>query len=295
MLSLVGDEWENVEYIKTLVPDLVTWQRWHSRRARCIHSEEYGEAMLSRLCAWCRIWTTITSLNGTTEGFVTLSQAVTGWKNLRFSLTKKCVMRYGTNLRKFIMSVFVASLPIVEWMPPPLWVVEAVVLRSVGDLPFPRPFAAVPPGSVLFSVLQKYIRTLLRKNPQSDDLLTVVQQTVPLSTIAGQQNADGQRLMQITRPPKPKPKPQTKSGKRVAKHAAPPPPRHGAPIPKPAPRNPKPSHADSNQYRRIGCSIPIWGHVRTPIVMTRTMAPRWPSLQSKVALMTVVCRMTTTE
>ena len=45
MLSLVGDQWENVEYI------LVTWQRWHSRAPGCIHGEEYGEAMLSKLCA----------------------------------------------------------------------------------------------------------------------------------------------------------------------------------------------------------------------------------------------------
>ena len=50
MLSLVGDQWENVEYIKTLVGALVTWQSWHSRTPGCIHSEEYGEAMLSRVC-----------------------------------------------------------------------------------------------------------------------------------------------------------------------------------------------------------------------------------------------------
>ena len=31
MLSLVGDQWENVEYIKTLVAALVTWQRGQSR------------------------------------------------------------------------------------------------------------------------------------------------------------------------------------------------------------------------------------------------------------------------
>ena len=29
MLFLVGDQWENVEDIKTLVATLVTWQRWH--------------------------------------------------------------------------------------------------------------------------------------------------------------------------------------------------------------------------------------------------------------------------
>ena len=64
MISLLGDEWENVEYIKTLVAALVTWQRWHSRTPGCFHTEECGEAMLSKLCARCRIWTTITSLSG---------------------------------------------------------------------------------------------------------------------------------------------------------------------------------------------------------------------------------------
>ena len=203
MLSLVGDQWENVEYIKTLVADLFTWQRWHSQTPGCIHSEEYGEAMLSRLCAQCRILTTITSLSGTSEIFVTLRQTLTGSKNLRFSLTEKCVKRYGSNLRKFTLSVSVASLPILQWKPPPLRVVEAVVLRSVHDLRFPRTFAAVPPRSVLFSVFHKYFRTLLPKNPATDDLLTVLQQTVPPSTIAGQWNVDIPRVMQITRPPKP--------------------------------------------------------------------------------------------
>ena len=105
MLSLVGDQWENVEYIKTLVAALVTWHCWHSRTPGGIHSEEYGEAMLSSLCAQCRIWTTITSPSGTSETFVTLSQTLIARKNLRFSLTEKCVMRYGSNLRKFVYCI----------------------------------------------------------------------------------------------------------------------------------------------------------------------------------------------
>ena len=179
--------------------------------------------MLSRLCAQCQIWTTIASVSGTSEIFVTLSQTLIGRKNLRFSLTEKCVKRYGSNMKKFVLSVSVASLPIVQWKPPPLRVVEAVVLRSVNDLRFPSTFAAVPPRSVLFSVFHKYIRTLPRKNPPGDDLLTVLQQTVPPSMIAGQRNMDIQRV-QITRPPKPKPKPKPKPRKPVAQPGAPHPP-----------------------------------------------------------------------
>ena len=218
--------------------------------------------MLSRLCAHCWIWTTITSLSGTSEIFVTLSQTLIGTKNLRFSLTGKCVKRYGSNLRTFILSVSVASLPIVQWKPPPLRVVEAIVLRSVDDLRFPSRFGAVPPRIVILSVFHKYFRTLLRKNPSSDDLLTVLQQIVPPSTIAGQRNVDIQRVMHITRPPKPKPKPKPKRGKAVAQpgapHPPPPPDRvHPSPNVPQGIQNHQPNLAHSN--RGIGCSIRMGG------------------------------------
>ena len=129
---------------------------------------------MSRLCAQCRVRTTITSISGNSEIFVTLTQTLTGRKNLRFLLTEKCVMRYASNLRKFILSVCVASLPIVQRKPPPLGVVEAVVLRSVDDLRFLGTFAAVPPSSFLFTLFHKYIRTLLCKNLPSNDLFTVL-------------------------------------------------------------------------------------------------------------------------
>ena len=126
MLAIVGTEWENVEYIKTLVCALLTWQRWHSRTRGCIHKEEYGEAMLSTLCAQCQVWSTKTSLSGALEVFITLAHTQRGRKHLRFSLTDKCVQRYGSNLRKFIFNVSVGNLPIVQWQTPTFRVVEAV-------------------------------------------------------------------------------------------------------------------------------------------------------------------------
>ena len=186
MLPVVGDQWENVEYIKTLVAALVTWQRWHSRTPGCIHNEEYGEEMWSKLCAQCRVRTTITSLGGTSEIFVTLSQAMTGRKNLRFSLTAKCVMWYGSDLRKFFLSVSRASLPIVQWKSPPLPVVEAVVLCSVDDLLFLGTFAATSGRSFLFfTVFHKYIRTLLHKNPQGMTFLQFYSKRCLLQRLQG--------------------------------------------------------------------------------------------------------------
>ena len=136
--------------------------------------------------------------------FCNVDSNLTRRNNLRCSLTEKCVMRFGSHLRKFILSISVASLPIVQWKPPPLRVVEVVVLRSIDDLHFPRLFPALPPCSFLFTVFPIYIKTLLPKNTPSDGLHTVLQQTVPPSTIAGQGNVDIQRVMQISRPPKPK-------------------------------------------------------------------------------------------
>ena len=46
-VSLVGDQWENVEYIKTLVAALSTWQRWHSQTPGCFLGKEFGEVMLN--------------------------------------------------------------------------------------------------------------------------------------------------------------------------------------------------------------------------------------------------------
>ena len=73
--------------------------------------------------------------SGTSEVFATFPPTQRGRKRLRFSLTNKCVSRYGSNLRKFIFNVCVGNLPIVQWQPPPLPVVEAVALHSV-DAPF---------------------------------------------------------------------------------------------------------------------------------------------------------------
>ena len=75
--------------------------------------------MLSRLSAQRQVWSTITSLSGTSEVFVTLAQTQRGKKHLRFSLTDKCVHRYGSSLGKFIFNVFVGHLPIVQWQTPP--------------------------------------------------------------------------------------------------------------------------------------------------------------------------------
>ena len=134
MLAIVGTKWENVEHIKTLVCALLTWQQWHSRTPGCIHNEQYGEAMLSRLCAQCPVWSTITFVSGTLEVFVSLAQTQRGRKHL--SLTDKCVQRYGSNLKKFIFNVFMGNLPIVRWQPPPLRIVEVVALHTVDALFF---------------------------------------------------------------------------------------------------------------------------------------------------------------
>ena len=82
ILSLVWDHSENVEYIKTLVAALVTWQCWHSRTPGCIQNEEKGGGNVEQV-----VCTAITSLSGTSKIFVTVPQTMPGRKSLRVSLT----------------------------------------------------------------------------------------------------------------------------------------------------------------------------------------------------------------
>ena len=132
--------------------------------------------------------------------FVTLSQALTWRKDLRFSVTENCVMRYGSKLRKFNLSASVASLPIVQWKPPPFRLVEAVVLRSVHDLRFPGSLAAAPP--LFFSLSStKILVPWFVRTPQAMTFLRLYIKRCLLQRLRGQRNSDFQRVMQNTPPP----------------------------------------------------------------------------------------------
>ena len=50
MMNIIPSEkWLSTEYLRTNIVALLSWSDWHTRALGCLFSEEYGEAMLSRL------------------------------------------------------------------------------------------------------------------------------------------------------------------------------------------------------------------------------------------------------
>ena len=50
MMNIIPSEkWLSTEYLRTNTVALLFWSDWHTRALGCLFSEEYGEAMLSRL------------------------------------------------------------------------------------------------------------------------------------------------------------------------------------------------------------------------------------------------------
>ena len=50
MMNIIpSEEWPSTEYLRTNTVALLFWSEWHTRALGCLFSEEYFEAMLSRL------------------------------------------------------------------------------------------------------------------------------------------------------------------------------------------------------------------------------------------------------
>ena len=50
MMNIIpSQKWLGTEYRRTNIGALLFWSDWHTRALGCLFSEEYGEAMLSRL------------------------------------------------------------------------------------------------------------------------------------------------------------------------------------------------------------------------------------------------------
>ena len=54
LIILKPEEQLATEYAKNTAVALLFWSQWHSSSLGCIHSEELGEALLSRFSAHCR-------------------------------------------------------------------------------------------------------------------------------------------------------------------------------------------------------------------------------------------------
>ena len=140
MLNILKPEEQlATEYVKTTAVVLLFWSQWHSSFLGCIHSEELGEAVLSRFSAHCRRNTACTSVQQSSDLFLTLPPVQAGEKVLRGVLTERCVAMFSANVKQFILTAHTQSMPI--RVPVPDYKVEVRRLDAVDDMSFPRPMS----------------------------------------------------------------------------------------------------------------------------------------------------------
>ena len=90
MLNIVKPEEQlATEYVKTTAVALLFWSRWHSASLGCIHSQELGEALLSRFSAHYRRDIACTSVQQSSDLFLTLPPVQPGEKVLHGVLTER--------------------------------------------------------------------------------------------------------------------------------------------------------------------------------------------------------------
>ena len=90
--------------MKTTAVALLFWSQWHSASLGCIHSEERGEALLSRFSAHCRRNTACTSVQQSSDSFLTLPPFQPGEKVLRGVPTERSVPMFSANVKQFILT-----------------------------------------------------------------------------------------------------------------------------------------------------------------------------------------------
>ena len=78
MNSILSDKWLSTEYLRTNTVALLFWSDPYTRALGCLFSEEYGEAMLSRLLMRSREVDNAQSVQQTTDIFLTLPPTLPG-------------------------------------------------------------------------------------------------------------------------------------------------------------------------------------------------------------------------
>ena len=123
------------EYVNITAVALLFWSQWHSSSLGCTHSEELGEALLSRFSAHCRRYTACTRVQQSSELFLILPPLQPGEKVLRGVLTKRFVAMFCANVKRFILTAHTKSMPICVHVDD--YKVEVRRLYAVDGLCFP--------------------------------------------------------------------------------------------------------------------------------------------------------------
>ena len=130
MMNIIPPEkWLSTEYLRTNTATLLLWSDWHTRALGCLFSEEYGEAMLSRLLMWSREVGNPQSVQHTTGIFLTLCPTLPGEKKCQGVLTQKCVDKYTKHTCLFIQNI---SHP---WFPIAVLEEDKYVVKRLDEAP----------------------------------------------------------------------------------------------------------------------------------------------------------------
>ena len=104
MNILPFEKWLSIEYLRTNSVGLLFWSAWHTQAHGCLSSEEYGEAMLSRLLMRSREVGNAQSVQQTSDIFLTLPPTLPGEKKCQGVLMQKAVDKYTKHVRLFIQN-----------------------------------------------------------------------------------------------------------------------------------------------------------------------------------------------
>ena len=113
MMNIIPSEkWLSTEYLRTNIVALLFWSDWRTRALGCLFSEEYGEALLSRLLMRSNKVGNAQSVQQTTDNFLNLPPTLPGDKKCQGVLTQKFADKYTKHLRWFIQNISHAWFPI---------------------------------------------------------------------------------------------------------------------------------------------------------------------------------------
>ena len=113
MMNIIpSKKWLSTKYLRTNTVALLFWSDWHTRALGCLFSEQYGEAMLSRLLMRSREVGNAPLVQHTTNFFLTLPPTLPREIKCQDVLTQKSVDKYTKHVRLLIQNISHAWFPI---------------------------------------------------------------------------------------------------------------------------------------------------------------------------------------
>ena len=183
MMNIIPSEkWLRTEYLRTNAVALLFWSDWHTRALGCLFSEEYGEAILSRLLMRSREVGNAQSVQQTADISLTLPPTLPGEKKCHGVVMQKSVDKYTKHVRLFIQNIshawfFIAVLEEVKY-----------VVKRVDEAPRMHFFGVM----LRTRVIEKQFLSLVRHS-----LRCLIAKTKILNGVEDFLNAHGQKRSNV--------------------------------------------------------------------------------------------------